>query len=401
MEENLNNEKMVKDGNLDVKETKSSWWKRKSAWQKTAFTLSIAILVLAIAFLITLLFARQIYGNAFADSLYGEGVANGIDAISNYFVSNNIGMNIVWSLVTIFVSFIIAFVLDFLIKLVTMSATRKVKTTASLIRSLVKYATVLVAVAILLSIWGVNVAGIVASIGVLTLVIGLGCQSLISDIVSGLFIVFDDYFSVGDMVIVDGFRGYVEEIGLRAIKLNDNCGNIKSINNGSISSCVNLSRQPNYISITMDASYNEDVERVEALIINEIEELKKKIPNIVDGPWYKGIDNITASSIDFLVLAFVSEDNRFQVTRDLKREFYLLFKKNNVQIPYTQVTVNPEDDKNRQKASPEEVLVALKEQKKLRGIKDEEPPKKKKDVKATAIKKVKESLKKTQEELED
>ena len=140
---------------------------------------------------------------------------------------------------------------------------------------------------------------------------------------------------------------------------------------------------------------------MEALIINEIEEIKKKVPNIVEGPWYKGIDNITASSIDFLVLAFVNEDNRFQVTRDLKREFYLLFKKNNVQIPYTQVTVNPEDDKNRQKASPEEVLVALKEQKKLRGIKDEVPEKKKKNVKQTMVKKVKESLDKTTKELED
>ena len=140
---------------------------------------------------------------------------------------------------------------------------------------------------------------------------------------------------------------------------------------------------------------------MEALIINEIEEIKKKVPNIIEGPWYKGIDNISASSIDFLVLAFTSEDNRFQVTRDLKREFYLLFKKNDVQIPYTQVTINPEDDKNRQKASPEEVLVALKEQKKLRGIKDEEVEKKKKNVKQTVAKKVRESLDKTTKELED
>ena len=154
-------------------------------------------------------------------------------------------------------------------------------------------------------------------------------------------------------------------------------------------------------SVTLSVSYNEDVERVEALIINEIEEIKKKVPNIIEGPWYKGIDNISASSIDFLVLAFTSEDNRFQVTRDLKREFYLLFKKNDVQIPYTQVTINPEDEKNRQKASPEEVLVALKEQKKLRGIKDEEVEKKKKNVKQTVAKKVRESLDKTTKELED
>lgn len=354
MEEISNNEKMVKDGNLDVKETKKSWWRRKSGWGKVSFILSIIIMATAIAFLVTLLFARELYGNAFADSLYGEGVPNGATAIANYFVSHNIGMNIVWSLVTIFVSFIVAFILDFLIKLVTMSATRKIKTTASLIRSLVKYATVLVAVAILLSIWGVNVAGIVASIGVLTLVIGLGCQSLISDIVSGLFIVFDDYFSVGDMVIVDGFRGYVEEIGLRAIKLNDNCGNIKSINNGSISSCVNLSRQPNYISITLDASYNEDVERVEAVFARELPAIKERMPQIIDGPWYKGIDGFTQAGVSYCFAFTTKAEYRFQATRDFKREIYKMFVDNDIIVPLNQITVNPADPKDRPKASDEE-----------------------------------------------
>ena len=71
MEEISNNEKMVKDGNLDVHETKKSWWRRKSGWGKVSFILSIVIMVTAIAFLVTLLFARELYGNAFADSLYG------------------------------------------------------------------------------------------------------------------------------------------------------------------------------------------------------------------------------------------------------------------------------------------------------------------------------------------
>ena len=158
-----------------------------------------------------------------------------------------------------------------------------------------------------------------------------------------------------------------------------------------------MSRLRSVASVTLSVSYNEDVERVEAIILKEIEELKKKVPNIVDGPWYKGIDNISASSIDFLVLCFVMEENRFQVTRDLKREFYLAFKKNNVQIPYTQVTVNPEDNKDRPKASPEEVVLALQEQKKLRGLVEEKPKKKKK----TVLTKVKESLDKTKKELDD
>ena len=87
------------------------------------------------------------------------------------------------------------------------------------------------------------------------------------------------------------------------------------------------------------------------------------------------------------------------MTRDLKREFYLCFKKNDIQIPYTQVTVNQQDDKVRQKASAEETLLALKEQKKLRGIVDE--PKKKKDKKSAMVNRVKEAVNKTKRDLDD
>lgn len=353
-QEPINNSQMQKDGNLVYSETRMSRWNKRSKWQKASFIISLVLLGLSIAFLITLLFARQIYGQEFADNLYGSDVANGFIAIANTFKSKNIGMNIIYSLVTIVVSFIVAFILDFLVKLLTMNSTRKAKTTGSLIRSLIRYAVVLVAAAILLSIWGVNVAGIVASIGVLTLVIGLGCQSLISDIVSGLFIVFDDYFSVGDMVIIDGFRGYVEEIGLRAIKINDNCGNIKSINNSSIVSCVNLSRQPNYISITMDASFNEDVERLEAVFARELPKIKDNMPQIIDGPWYKGIDNLDNGGISYVFAFTTKAEYRFQATRDFKREIYKMFVDNDIIVPYQQIVVNPPDPKDRPQASDEE-----------------------------------------------
>ena len=243
--------------------------------------------------------------------------------------------------------------------------------------------------------WGVDVIGIIAGVGILTLIVGLGCQALIQDVISGLFIVFDDYFAVGDTVIIDGFRGTIIDIGLKTTKLQDFGGNIKSITNSSILTVVNMSRLRSVATVTLSVSYNEDIERVEALIIKETEELKKKVPNIVDGPWYKGIDNITASSVDFLVMCFVMEENRFQVTRDLKREFYLCFKKNNVQIPYPQVTVNPEDEKKRQKASPDEILIALQEQKKLRGLEDK--PKRKKE---SVLNKMKKTLDKTKKDLD-
>ena len=381
-----------------VEVKKGNWWQRKTTGQKVCFIIGVIIFLMSLAGFIIFMSARQVFGDEMGDLLFGEGVESGWAQLGTVLVEGSAKWAI--SLILIFMAIVFIFIATFITHLFD-NKSRKAKTISSLVRSLIKYITIIAVICIILVIWGVDVIGIVAGVGILTLIIGLGCQSLIQDVISGMFIVFDDYFAVGDTVIIDGFRGTIIDVGLKTTKLQDFGGNIKSITNSSILTVVNMSRLRSVASVTLSVSYNEDVERVEALIINEIEELKKKIPNIIDGPWYKGIDNITASSIDFLVLAFVSEDNRFQVTRDLKREFYLLFKKNNVQIPYTQVTVNPEDDKNRQKASPEEVLVALKEQKKLRGIKDEEPPKKKKDVKATAIKKVKESLKKTQEELED
>ena len=381
-----------------VEVKKGNWWKRKTPGQKASFIVGVILFLVSFAGFLVFMSARSIFGDELGDRLFGEGVSNGWIRRGQILIDGSAKWII--SLILLFMAIVMIFIATFITHLFD-NKSRKAKTISSLIRSLIKYGIIIALICVILVVWGVDVIGIVAGVGILTLIIGLGCQSLIQDVISGLFIVFDDYFAVGDTVIIDGFRGTIIDVGLKTTKLQDFGGNIKSITNSSILTVVNMSRMRSVASVTLSVSYNEDVERVEALIINEIEEIKKKVPNIVEGPWYKGIDNITASSIDFLVLAFVNEDNRFQVTRDLKREFYLLFKKNNVQIPYTQVTVNPEDDKNRQKASPEEVLVALKEQKKLRGIKDEEPEKKKKSAKQAVVKKVKESLDKTTKELED
>ena len=379
---------------------KETWWTRKTGFQKFLFVLAVIIFTLSLAFLFILMDARRIIGAEFADTLFGKDVPNGYVFLWNNMVASSIGW--VVTVVTIIMAFVLVFITNFITHLFD-NKTKKAKTISSLVRSLVKYTIIIAAICIILINWGVDVIGIVAGVGVLTLVIGLGCQSLIQDVISGLFIVFDDYFSVGDTVIIDGFRGTITEVGLKTTKLQDFGGNIKSITNSSISTVVNMSRMRSVASVTLSVSYNEDIERVEALIIREIEELKKKVPNIIEGPWYKGIDSISASSVDFLVLCFVLEENRFQVTRDLKREFYLLFKKNDVQIPYTQVTINPEDDKNREKAAPGDVLLALKEQKKLRGIPDDDEDASKKKVKKKnrIVNKVKESFEKTNREMDE
>ena len=380
-----------------VEVKKGNWWARKTTSQKTSFIVGAVIFIISLVGFIIFMNSRAIFGDEIGDRLFGEGVSSGWVLVGKSLISGSAKWAI--SLILVFISIVVIFIATFITHLFDRKS-RKAKTVSSLIRSLIKYIIIIALICAILVVWGVDVIGIVAGVGILTLIIGLGCQSLIQDVISGLFIVFDDYFAVGDTVIIDGFRGTVIDVGMKTTKLQDFGGNIKSITNSSILTVVNMSRLRSVASVTLSVSYNEDVERVEALIINEIEEIKKKVPNIIDGPWYKGIDAITASSIDFLVLCFVNEDNRFQVTRDLKREFYLLFKKHDIQIPYTQITVNQQDDKTRAKASEEEVLLALKEQKKLRGIEDTNKGEKKKK-KNSVIKKVKESLDKTAKELSD
>ena len=375
-----------------VEVKKGNWWQRKTPGQKASFIASIIIFLVSLIGFLVFMDARRIFGDEVGDSLFGEGYANGWARFGRELIEGS--QKWVLSLIFIFMALTVIFVATFITHLFD-NKSRKAKTISSLIRSLIKYIVIIALICVILVVWGVDVIGIIAGVGVLTLIIGLGCQALIQDVISGLFIVFDDYFAVGDTVIIDGFRGTIIDIGLKTTKVQDFGGNIKSITNSSILTVVNMSRLRSVASVTLSVSYNEDVERVEALILKEIEDIKEKVPNIVDGPWYKGIDNISASSVDFLVLCFVMEENRFQVTRDLKREFYLCFKKNDVQIPYNQVTVNPEDDKNRAKATPEEVLLALKEQKKLSGL--EEKPKKKKE---SVLGKVKKSLDQTKKDLD-
>ncbi len=350
IEENVPGEYM----NTEFKKQKGNWWQRKTKAQKGTFIATMIILAISLIFATMFFFLRTFFPNnqGIADAVYGKDVPNGFVFLFNVIKSNY--TKVIFSVMIAVFAFVIGFLLDLVVKLIT-SSSRKATTTGSLIRSLIKYAVVLVGVAAILMVWNVNVVGIIASLGVMTLIIGLGCQSLISDIISGLFIVFDDYFDVGDMVIIDGFRGYVEEIGLRTVKLNDNCGNIKSITNSSINTCVNLSRHPNYISITLEASYFEDVERLEGIFARELPKIKERLPQIIDGPWYKGVDGFTNAGVSYTFACTCLAQYRFQVARDFKREIYQMFVNNDILIPFEQLVINQPDPKDRPKANAKEL----------------------------------------------
>ena len=218
-----------------------------------------------------------------------------------------------------------------------------VKTTFLLLGNVVKYAAAIAIVLVSLGIWGVDTTAIVTGAGVLTLVIGLGCQSLISDIVAGIFMLFEGDIKVGDIVVIDGWRGTVQQIGLRRTRIEDAVGNINIVNNAAISNIINNTQDLSVALVDVGTEYNESILRIEEVIEAALPEMKKHIPAIVEGPYYKGVSALGESSVNIRLIAKCKEEDKYQVERDLNRELKILFDANDINIPFNQVVLNTRD----------------------------------------------------------
>ena len=229
----------------------------------------------------------------------------------------------------------------------------RVETTGNLIVSVLRYGSVIGGVFYCLYLFGFNTGSLLASAGILSIVIGLGAQSLISDIIAGIFIVFEGAFRVGDIVTIGDFRGQVLEIGLRTTKIEDISKNIKIFNNSAISGVLNMTKEASYAAIDVSIEYGEDLERVEKVLLDAFPKIRKKLTTITDGPFYKGVSELAESSVNLKITAQCLEKDRMQLARDLNREIFLLFNKHDINIPFPQVTLSNLEKKDRKEEKHE------------------------------------------------
>ena len=120
------------------------------------------------------------------------------------------------------------------------------ETIGHLLLSVVKYGGAIGGLFYCLYLLGIDSSKLLASAGILSLIIGLGAQSLIKDIIAGIFIVFEGDFRVGDIVTIANYRGTVMDIGLRTTKILGADGNIKIYNNSEISGILNMTQEASY-----------------------------------------------------------------------------------------------------------------------------------------------------------
>jgi len=251
---------------------------------------------------------------------------------------------------------------------------KKGKAVIEILSSLIKYTAVIVLLFFVLKTFGVDTTAILAGVGILGLIVGLGAQPLIADIIAGLFIVFEGVFEVGDIIVYNGFRGTVKEIGIRTTQIIDAGGNIKVVNNSKLQEIVNMTNQLSLAICDIGIEYGESLERVEAIMKEELPKIKAAIPDIKDGPFYKGVAELANSSVVIRFVANCEEGTRYQVERDMNRLFKLAFDKNNINIPFPQVVVNkPTEFENATMKQQDDAKAFVNEQKELsKGIADSE-----------------------------
>ncbi len=288
--------------------------------------------LLAAGVVVSFVFDKQIFGS---ETIFLP-IAGQTDFI-NYLMTRGIPAAI--RTVQIVVIAILAYYLLSLLAKITFES-KKTVTVALLLLNLVKWVVAIASVFLIMGAWGADTTLMLASAGVLTLIIGLGSQALVQDILAGIFIVFEGDFQVGDIVVLDGWRGEVKAIGIRTTKLVDAGGNIKIMNNSDIRSIVNQTKELSVAKCYVGVSYGDRIEAIEKVIADNLPKIKEKIPAIIEGPFYKGVSELGDSAVVLLFVAKCKEPDIYQVQRDLNREIKIVFDDNNVNIPFPQVTVS-------------------------------------------------------------
>lgn len=214
--------------------------------------------------------------------------------------------------------------------------------------SFIRYIAVIGLVFYCAKLLGAPTDTLLASAGILTIVVGLGAQSLVTDILAGLFIIFEKAYKVGDIIKIDGedWRGRVLEIGIRNTRVIDiDANNIRVLHNSAINQIINMSDLPTYIYTTIGTEYGDKLTRIEEAIAKELPDIHERIPAAIEGPLYRGVSELGDSAVILKFRTKCRNEDYYGVSYAVNRELKLMFDKYDINVPFPQVVINNREDK--------------------------------------------------------
>ncbi|MEK5052927.1 mechanosensitive ion channel family protein [Niallia sp. FSL K6-0212] len=210
---------------------------------------------------------------------------------------------------------------------------RREATLIKLLENTITYVVYFIAIMMALSVFHIDVKALLAGAGIVGLAIGFGAQSLVKDIITGFFIIFEDQFSVGDQVRIGTYEGVVEEIGLRTTKIKGFTGEVNIIPNGSIVDVTNFSINNSKAIVDVSIAYQGDINRAEKVILELIEKLPEQYEDIVGVPELLGVQNIQAAEVTIRVVAETLPTKHHAIARILRKEIKNVLDENGIESP--------------------------------------------------------------------
>ena len=229
------------------------------------------------------------------------------------------------------------------------------KKRADTLKSVIKYVfnitVLIIAFGMILQELGINVGPILAAAGVLGLAVGFGAQSLVTDLISGFFILLQDQIRVGDVVEVAGKSGLVEDVNLKMTILRDLAGNVHYIPNGDISVVTNMTKGYSRYLFEIGVAYRENVDEVIEVIKKVDEELRNDpdyASDILEPMEILGLDQFADSALIIKARTKTKPIKQWRVAREFNRRLKIEFDKRDIEIPFPHLTLYMGKDKQDQ-----------------------------------------------------
>ncbi len=216
---------------------------------------------------------------------------------------------------------------------------KRQKTINGLMVNIFKYLIVFIVGILILKEFGINTTSLLASLGVVGLVVGLALQDTIKDFVSGVFIITDKEYEVGDFVTIDGFTGEIIDLGLKTTRIRAYTGEVKIINNSSVGSVINYSQYNSNLVLDINVSYEEDADKVLKILnslipkITKMDSVKKQVEVL-------GIESLEEGAVTYRMFIETKPYDYFGVKRDILKMLKKEFDNKNVKIHYPQIEVH-------------------------------------------------------------
>ena len=220
--------------------------------------------------------------------------------------------------------------------LMTQRREQRFEAISQLLRSITTFTIVTMSLLIILGQLGVNLAPLIASAGVLGVALGFGAQTLVKDFLSGIFLVLEDQFGVGDVVDLGEATGTVEEVTLRVTRLRDLSGVVWYVRNGEILRVANRSQGWTLAIVDVPVAYTEDLDRIRRIVEQVADQMDadSRWDGVLFGrPTYAGVESVSGEAVFIRVTARAAPDQQMPAARAVREELKNAFDAAGVKVP--------------------------------------------------------------------